>query len=141
MEWYKKYIQGGNSPKWDIKRDADILKALKTSTVAPTDTDVNSILTALEPIQLALDTQKQAVENLEKRCKVLKEQLKQALIQKMNPSDDHVETTGTLYRWLVIASSRSSIDTKAMQADGLLEKYRSVTTSYTLKPTVIKEEQ
>lgn len=141
MEWYEKYIQGGNSPKWDVKRDADILKALKTSTVAPTDTDVNTILTALEPIQLALDTQKQAVENLEKRCKVLKEQLKQALIKKMCPSDDHVEATGAFYRWLVISSSRSSIDTKAMKADGLLEKYQSVITAYTLKPTAIKEEQ
>lgn len=126
-DWWKKYVKTGISPTYDEKRDSEILKALKTNTVSTSD-DIDDVINEIETLQAELD----AMSDKEKRLKDLKEVLKKAMLEEFKDGDTKVEVHSSNYTYSVSKSNRETIDKKRLKEDGLLEKYVTTSTTYTM---------
>jgi hypothetical protein len=120
--WWENHVVTGISPDYDEKKDADILKALRTNNVTP-DTNIDALIAEAESLKTELETVYASVADKEKRLKVVTEQIKQCLTEAFTPHAIAVEHKGSKYVWSVSKTTSSKIDKDAMQADGVLQKY------------------
>lgn len=120
--WWRDHVESGISPEYDEKRDAEILKALRSNTLNP-DTDMNEVIDEAERLQTSLDTAQKQLAESEKRLKVLKDIIKEHAVKAFREGDKSVVIPGRRYQWQVSRSERYDIDKKALETDGLLEKY------------------
>ena len=51
-------------------------------------------------------------------------------MKQFRPGDKKVEVKGSTYTWAISRSETTTIDKKALEADGLLEKYQTKTEQY-----------
>ena len=119
--WWDTYVVTGISPDYDEKKDADILKALRTNDV--TDANVDALIAEAEGLKSDLEAVYASVADKEKRLKAVTEQIKKTLVSAFRPNDVAVEHKGGQYIWSVSKSVSNEIDKAAIEADGLLDKY------------------
>lgn len=122
QQWWREYVETGISPDYDEKKDADILKTLRTNSLAP-DADIDALIAEAESLKTELETVYASVADKEKRLKAVTEQIKQRLTDAFTPHAIAVEHKGSKYVWSVSKTTSSKIDKDAMQADGVLQKY------------------
>ena len=122
MQWWNDYVVTGISPDYDEKKDADILKALRTNNLTP-DTDIDALIAEAESLKTELETVYASVSDKEKRLKAVTDQIKKYLTGAFRPHDIAVERNGGKYVWSVSKHETSEIDKAALEADGLLDKY------------------
>jgi len=139
LKWWKDYVVSGISPAFDEKKDADILKALRTNNLSP-QTDVADLVKEAEKLKSHIDEVQATVAEDEKRYKTLVDMIKKSAIAQFRDGDKKVSIRGATYDWEISKSSTSKIDKDAMKADGVLEKYSTVEESYRITPKVITEE-
>lgn len=139
LKWWKDYVESGVSPSFDEKKDADILKALRTNNLSP-ETDLTELVKEAEELKVKLDAHAAEVADDEKRYKVLTDMLKKAAISQFRDGDKKVSIPGKTFAWEVSRSSTSKIDKDAMKADGVLAKYSVTEDSYRITPKAIKED-
>ena len=137
-EWYEKYVLNGISPDYDEKKDAEYLKALRTNHLNP-ETDIKELLKEASELKVYLDNQHLLLDEKEKRLKTITEQLKQYAIGQFKEGDKKVDMNYGCYTWSVAKSVSTSIDKKALEADGLLDKYQTVSDSYRITVKEVKE--
>lgn len=123
-QWWKKYVEGGISPAYDEKKDADILRALRTNTLNP-ETDIELILEEAENLLEELEKAASAVADKEKRLKTLKDIIKESALKSFREGDTDVVLSGTKYTFDVSRTEKNDIDKDALRADGLFEKYNT----------------
>ena len=140
LKWWKDHVETGISPEYDEKADADILKALRTNNLSP-ETDVAALVKEAEQLKAHIDSVKATVEEDEKRYKKLVDMIKESAIAQFRDGDKKVSITGCSYNWEVSKSSTTKIDKKAMEKDGVLDKYSKVEESYRISPKLIKENE
>ena len=121
-QWWSDYVDTGISPDYDEKKDAEILKALRTNNLNP-DTDIDALIAEAEQLKTDLDVVYSAVADGEKRLKVVTDQIKKYLTGAFRPNDIAVERKGGKYIWSVSKHESIEIDKAAIEADGLLDKY------------------
>lgn len=119
--WWDEYVVTGISPDYDEKKDADILKALRTNEV--TDTNIDALITEAEALKVKLEAVYASVAEDEKQLKAITDQIKKCLTGAFRPNDIAVERKGGQYVWSVTRHESDDIDKVALKADGLLEKY------------------
>ena len=119
--WWNDHVVTGISPDYDEKKDAEILKALRTNEV--TDTNIDALITEAEGLKTELEAVYASVADKEKRLKAVTEQIKRSLTDAFTPHAIAVEHKGGKYVWSVSKTTSSEIDKDAMQADGVLQKY------------------
>ena len=122
LYWWETHVVTGISPDYDEKKDADILKALRTNNLSP-DTNIDALITEAENLKTELETVYASVSDKEKRLKTVTEQIKKSLVGAFRPNDVAVEHKGGQYIWSVSKSESTEIDKAALEADGLLDKY------------------
>ena len=122
LYWWESHVVTGISPDYDEKKDADILKALRTNNLSP-DTNINDLITEAESLKTELEAVYASVSDKEKRLKVVTDQIKKYLTEAFRPHDIAVERKGGKYIWSVSKSVSSELDKAALEADGLLDKY------------------
>lgn len=122
--WWKKHVTGGVSPKFDEKKDADILKALRANTVNP-ETDVAQLVKEAEEIHARLDEIAQQTKEDTDRLKVLKDQIKEIAQGQFREGDKEVIIPGERFQWVTSVSRTLKIDEAAMKKDGILDKYKT----------------
>ena len=122
MMWWNAHVVTGISPDYDEKKDAEILKALRTNSL-PQDANIDSLIAEAESLKAELETVYASVADKEKRLKAVTEQIKQHLTDAFTPHAIAVEHKGSKYVWSVSNTTSSKIDKDAMQADGVLQKY------------------
>ena len=122
MQWWHDYVETGISPDYDEKKDADILKALRTNTITP-DTNIEALIAEAEKLKTDLEVVYEATAEAEKRLKVVTDQIKQRLTSAFRPGDIAVEHKGGKYIWSVSKTESYELDKAAIQADGLFDKY------------------
>ena len=122
MGWWNTYVTTGISPDYDEKKDADILKALRTNSLSP-DTNIDELIAEAEALKAKLEAVYTSVADDEKRLKVVTDQIKKTLVGAFRPNDVAVEHKGGQYIWSVSKTESAEIDKAAIEADGLLEKY------------------
>lgn len=139
LKWWKDYVESGISPAFDERKDAEILKALRTNNLSP-ETDMAALVKEAEDLKTKLDAHAAEVAEDEKRYKVLTDMIKKAAIAQFRDGDKKVSIAGSAYNWEVSRTSTSKIDKDAMKADGILAKYTTTEDSYRISPKIIKED-
>ena len=122
LKWWDDYVVTGISPDYDEKKDADILKALRTNNVNP-DTNIDALIAEAEGLKAELETVYASVADKEKRLKTVTDQIKKYLTGAFRPNDIAVERKGGQFVWSVSKHESTEIDKAALEADGLLDKY------------------
>lgn len=139
LKWWKDHVESGISPEYDEKKDAEILKALRTNNLSP-ETDMKALVKEAEDLKAKLDAHAAEVAEDEKRYKVLTDMIKKAAIAQFRDGDKKVSIAGSAYNWEVSRTSTTKIDKDAMKADGILTKYTTTEDSYRISPKIIKED-
>ena len=138
LKWWKDYVESGISPAFDERKDAEILKALRTNNLSP-ETDMAALVKEAEDLKAKLDAHAAEVAEDEKRYKVLTDMIKKAAIAQFRDGDKKVSIVGSTYKWEVSHTSTTKIDKDAMEADGILAKYTTTEDSYRISLKLIKE--
>ena len=138
LKWWKDYVESGISPAFDERKDAEILKALRTNNLSP-ETDMAALVKEAEDLKAKLDAHAAEVAEDEKRYKVLTDMIKKAAIAQFRDGDKKVSIVGSTYKWEVSHTSTTKIDKDAMEADGILAKYTTTEDSYRISPKALKE--
>lgn len=128
-QWWAEYVDTGISPVFDEKKDADILAALRTHNLTP-DTDINALIAEAEGLKTEVDKATATIADKEKRLKEINDIIKEHAMKQFREGDKKVEVKGCTYTWTVSRSETTSINKKALEADGLLEKYQTKTEQY-----------
>lgn len=127
--WWGEYVAGGISPVYDEKKDAEILAALRTHNLTP-DTDITALIKEAEGLKAEVDKATSAIADKEKRLKEVNDIIKEHAMKQFRDGDKKVEIKGSAYTWTVSRSETTTIDKKALEADGLLEKYQKKSEQY-----------
>ena len=122
MQWWENHVVTGISPDYDEKKDADILKALRTNE-APSNANIDAIIAKADSLKTELEAIYASIADKEKELKVATDQIKKYLTGVFRPHDIAVERMGCSYVWSVSKTESSEIDKAALEADGLLDKY------------------
>lgn len=138
IAWWKAYVETGISPAFDERKDAEILKALRTNNLSP-ETDMVALVKEAEDLKAKLDAHAAEVAEDEKRYKVLTDMIKKAAIAQFRDGDKKVSIVGSTYKWEVSHTSTTKIDKDAMEADGILAKYATTEDSYRISLKTRKE--
>lgn len=128
-KWWADYVDTGISPAFDEKKDAEILKALRTHNLTP-DTDITALIAEAESLKTEVDKATAAIADKEKRLKEVNDIIKEHAMKQFREGDKKVEVKGSTYTWTVSRSETTTINKKALEADGLLEKYQTKTEQY-----------
>lgn len=128
-KWWTDHVDTGISPAFDEKRDAEILAALRTHNLTP-DTDIDALIAEAEGLKTEVDKATAAIADKEKRLKEINDIIKEHAMKQFREGDKKVEVKGCTYTWTVSRSETTSINKKALEADGLLEKYQTKTEQY-----------
>lgn len=127
--WWNEYVAGGISPAYDEKKDADILAALRTRNLTP-DTDIDALIKEAERLKAEVDKTTSAISDKEKHLKEINDIIKEHAMSQFRDGDKKVEIKGSTYTWTVSRSETATIDKKALEADGLLDKYQKKSEQY-----------
>lgn len=138
-KWWNDYVLGGVSPTFDEKKDAGILKELRTNALNP-DTDIAAVMEEADQLQEELDAIAASVEEKTKRLKTLKDIIKEHAMGQFRDGDKNVTLTSRRNIWSVSRSETSKVDSKALKADGLLDKYSTTTITYRLTNKPVEKE-
>lgn len=130
-KWWSDYVTTGISPEYDEKKDAEILKALRTNSLTA-DMGVKELIVEAETLKKELDEIAASINDKEKHYKELNELLKKYAMTQFRDGDKKVELKGSTYTWTVARSETTSVDKDALKADGLLEKYLKASETYRL---------
>lgn len=128
-QWWADYVDTGISPVFDEKKDAEILKALRTHNLA-LDTDIDALIAEAEGLKTEVDKATAAIADKEKRLKEINDIIKEHAMKQFRPGDKKVEVKGATYTWAISRSETTTIDKKALEADGLLDKYQKKTEQF-----------
>ena len=120
--WWQNHVVTGISPDYDEKKDAEILKALRTNNLTP-DTNIDALIAEAESLKSELEAVYASVSDKEKRLKTVTEQIKKTLVGAFRPHDVAVEHKGCKYLWSVSKTESYELDKAAIEADGLFDKY------------------
>ena len=119
--WWNTHVVTGISPDYDEKKDAEILKALRTNDVS--DANIDALIAEAEGLKTELEAVYASVADKEKQLKAVTDQIKKCLTGAFTPHAVAVEHKGSKYVWSVSKTTSSELDKDAMQADGVLQKY------------------
>jgi predicted phage-related endonuclease len=139
-EWWNTYVLTGISPEFDEKKDAEILKALRTNTLNP-DSDIMTIVNEAEHLANEIEEVTKTITEKEARLKVLTEQIKKYALGQFRDGDTKVSIPGQHFEFVLSKSETTELDKEALKADGLWDKYNKSKTNYRLSKTVIKEDK
>lgn len=126
-EWWRVHVEGGVSPDYDEKKDADILKVLRTNNLNP-DTDVDALVAEAESLKTEIDLIESTIADKVKRLDKITKQLKEYATTQFRDGDKKVEIKGSSFVFCVSKSDpkpKTVYDDDAMIADGVYEKYVS----------------
>lgn len=135
--WWYLHVVEGVSPIYDEKKDASIIKELRTNTLNPT-TDIQEVLKEAEELKAKIDELSKPIEPLEKRLKVVSDIIKNHAIEQFRDGDKQVSLRGDNTLWNISISESTQIDKEALKKDGLLDKYSKATQTYKLTTKEIK---
>ena len=136
--WWNAYVLTGTSPGFDEKKDAEILKALRTNSVDTSN--ISELLGKAEQLKTEIESVMSTLDDKQKELKAILEQIKKYALEQFRDSDTKVSIKGSRYEWVLSKSSTTELDKEALEADGLLEKYTKSKTNYRLTTSEIKED-
>jgi len=124
LEWWKNHVESGISPNFDEKRDAEILKALRTVSVdVKGEDELGALIREAEDLKDEIDAAEAAYRHKSERLKALTEKFKEIARRRFGPGDKFVELGGDRYVWKMTRGVTIKLDEKRLKEDGLYDKY------------------
>lgn len=117
LKWWDDHIVTGISPDFDEKKDAEILRELRTANIEPDDENISKILAEADALATELAQHKLITADKEKRLKELEALIKQYGVDNMNEGDEHVEFTTDHFVWTMSSSKRNTFDSKTFEKE------------------------
>ena len=139
IAYWNTHVLTGISPEFDEKKDAEILKALRTNSLNP-ETDMVALINEGEQLKAEIDEVTATLYLKEKRLKTINEQIKQYALKQFRDGDKKVSIKGQRYEWVLSKTSTTELDKESLKANGLLEKYSKEKINYRLTTSEIKED-
>ena len=136
--WWNAHVLTGISPEFDEKKDAEILKALRTNQVDITD--LSYLFSRAETLKAEIEEVTATIASKEKELKAILEEIKKLALPQFREGDTKVSMKGEKYEWVLSKTTSVEIDKGSLEADGLLEKYSKLKTNYRLTTSEIKED-
>lgn len=131
-EWWKKHVVSGVSPMFDEEKDADTLRALHTRYVSP-EVDITELFDRAETLKAEIDEVNAKISAKEDELKAINANIKEFLVKQMTDDDTKVVVAHGKTEWTLSKSTRIDLDRTAMIADGIFDKYNTVSSiSYKL---------
>ena len=139
QQWWKEHVEGGVSPAYDEKADADILKVLRDNNLSP-ETDLAELVKEAEELKAYIDAVKSTITDSEKRFKTVSDLLKKASIERFRDGDKSVTISGKKFDWVTALSYRTGYDYDRMRQDGInVDAYKTQEPAYRFTPKARKE--
>lgn len=142
MRFWRENVLTGISPKFDEKKDADILKVLRKNVTEAEDKDIAKLMKEADRLQAQIDKAKAKIEDKEKRLKEINDLVKKSMVKQFRDGDKNVEIKGSSYTWNLRRDVSKSFDQKKFEEDnpGVYEKYKTKeTVKYVLTKKLIEE--
>ena len=136
--WWNNHVLTGISPEFNEKKDAEILKALRTNKVDTTD--LSYLFGRAETLKAEIEEVTATIATKEKELKAILEEIKKLALSQFREGDTKVAMRGDKYEWVLSKTTSVEVDKGSLEADGLLEKYSKTKTSYRLTTSEIKED-
>jgi predicted phage-related endonuclease len=135
LHWWHDHVETGISPEFDEKKDAEILKVLRTNYVEATDDSISGLLKESESLQSEIDRKMEeyGINAMSERLKAVLDEIKRYMTDHFRDGDKKVELTSDRMVYTLTKSVRSSVDTTALKKAGLYDQYTKQSVSYTLK--------
>lgn len=137
-QWWDEHVVTGISPDYDEKADADVLKALRTTSLNP-DSDIEALITEGEKLQSEIDAAGAAIEKQKKRLDNIKKQLKEYMTGQFQDGQTKVEAQGRDYIWSLSRNEVSKVDEARLKADGLYDLYKKTEVGFRMTVSKRKE--
>ena len=145
-QWWADYVDTGISPEYDEKKDAEILKALRTTSVDTNNSDIAELVTEAEALEKEISEVNASIRDKSDRLEALKKAIKEYAVKQFKDGDKKVEVKGTSYIFSVSkteAKPKVVYDEEAMKKDNVYDKYVSTVDgkpTYRLNLNTIKED-
>ena len=139
-DWWYTYVLSGISPCYDEKKDAEILKALRTNNVE-LKTDLTGLVEEYEKLKAEVDKVLSSVSDKAKQLDAISKQIKQIALDSFRDGDTKVSIKGKSTEFVLSKSVTTEIDKELMETDGVLQHYSREKTNYRLTMTNIKEDK
>lgn len=142
-KWWNTYVITGESPVFDEKKDAEILKALRTNNIEEKDLTFNELLQKAEELKVEIDTVQSTLVNKTKELKDILEEIKTKMAQEFREGDTKVSVKGNKFEFVLSQTTSTELDKDQLIQDlgeNLLEKYIKTKTSLRLTTSKIKED-
>lgn len=145
-QWWANHVDTGISPEYDEKKDAEILKALRTTSVDTNNSDIAELVTEAEALEKEISEVNASIKDKSDRLEALKKAIKEYAVKQFKDGDKKVEVKGTSYIFSVSkteAKPKVVYDEEAMKKDNVYDKYVSTVDgkpTYRLNLNTIKED-
>lgn len=139
-EWWAAYVKSGISPDFNERKDAEILKALRTANAPEETEDIKELLSRADGLMKALEAIQTEAEPIEKELKTIKDKIKDHLMSTMRDGDKYASCNSNQYLWKLTRSDSAKVDEKRLKADGIYEKYLTTSTTYRITVAQNKED-
>lgn len=138
--WWNAYVRKGVSPEFDEKKDAEILKALRTNTLNP-DTDISELVGKAEQLKAEIESVTSTVADKEKDLKALTDQIKAYAQSQFREGDKKVEVKGSRIIFTLSKTISNKFDEKAFKEANVevYAQYLKPTETLRLTTSEIKE--
>lgn len=138
LDWWNKYVMTGISPEFDEKKDADILKELRTNKAEVSDEEVQKWLKEADKLRQQVENNDLKMKEKKDRLKQIDDKIKKYMTGQFRDGDKKVEINGQKYHYILTKSIRNTVDTDLLKENNLYEKYLKESVSYTLKNSLIE---
>lgn len=139
IEFWTNHVETGISPAYDERKDAEILKALRTNNVNVDDWEIDDLFKTAELLELKIANHNAKITDAVDRLKEVKELIKEYMSKQFRDGDKTVEINSGLYSWNLTRTVRKTVDTDKLKQDNIYEKYLKESESMTLKNTLIEK--
>ena len=143
LKFWRDHVLTGISPKFDEKKDAEILKVLRKNVTEAEDADIAKLMAEGDKLRASIDKAEAKIEDKKKRLKEIEETVKKSMVNQFRDGDKKVEIGTSKYTWTLTKSERNSLDSTALKKElpDVFKKYTKVSEVYTLKTVEVKPEE
>lgn len=141
LKFWEDHVLTGISPKFDEKKDAEILKVLRKNVTDPADKEIVKLIKEADRLKTQIDKAEAKIDDKKKRLKEIDDLVKKSMIKQFRDGDKNVEISGPGFTWNVRRDISKSFDKTQFNKDypGVYDDYIKESPKYVLTKKEITE--
>ena len=140
LAFWREHVLTGISPKFDEKKDAEILKVLRKNVTEASDEEIAALMAEADKLREAVDKAEAKIADKKKRLAEIEAAVKKSMIGQFRDGDKKVEIGTGKFTWTLTKSAKSSLDSKALKEElpDVFKRYTKTSEVYTLKTAAVE---